>query len=137
AADRDRPDAGRLLRRPATEVDAVRGFELEARYAARADPASLRHVALLREDPEALRVQAPGVARGRAADDHAEAAPRAADRRLPAHPRPPDRRRRLLRHATDRSRARAAPSRPDDLPRRERGHVSRLEPVGRSAALHA
>ena len=64
-----------------------------------------------------LAHKSAGVARGRAADDHAEAAADAADRRLPAHSGAADRRRRLLRQPAHRARDRAAASRADDLSR--------------------
>ena len=98
-------------------------------------PASLRRVALLREDPTRVRLEGPGLALGDHSADHAAARPHAAHRRLPQDAGDADRSGHLLRHAVHPARARAAFPRTDALPGRDRGSVLGGDDARRSAVL--
>ena len=83
----------------------------------------LSDLALLREGARRVRDQAAGVARGRAARDHAQARSDPADRRLSQDSGDADRRRHLLRHADHPARAGTALSDAIDLPGQERSRL--------------
>src|SRR5262249_51867775 len=97
--------------------------------------ASLRQLALLREDPPRARSEADELALRDPAEHDAEAAPRSADGRLPTHSGATGRRRRLLRQPADRAGGRAPPARADALSGRLGGSAPRERVLERPPLL--